>query len=59
VGLRFKILGDPANITDEKMKLLVENREEREKLAKEARKTVEQHFSYRKIAERLIDIYNS
>ena len=43
----------------EKMKLLVENREEREKLAKEARKTVEQHFSYRKIAERLIDIYNS
>ena len=24
VGLRFKILGDPANITDEKMKLLVE-----------------------------------
>ncbi len=43
----------------EKIKFLVENKKERDKLSKEARKVVEENFSYRKIAENLIKIYNS
>ena len=43
----------------EKIKFLVNNKKERSRLSKEARKTVEENFNYRKIAERLINIYNS
>src|SRR3990167_3673584 len=44
---------------EEKINFLINNKKERNRLSKEARKTVEENFSYRKIAERLINIYNS
>jgi len=55
-GLSFE-LGEVKQLR-EKIEFLVNNKKERSRLSKEARKTVEENFSYRKIAENLIKIYN-
>ena len=56
-GINFEL--DNINDLKEKINFLINNKKERNRLSKEARKTVEENFSYRKIAERLINIYNS